>query len=120
MQYVFDWSDEVEAFYASAKNLDFNWSASITPLTEHTLGVRKMYLIREDWLAKLRLVFCRATIESPPSESQIQSFALYLINYQQMNAHNLKGFFSMIDSEAESDARVDFIYFPCYIAMSTK
>ena len=79
-------------------------------------GEAKVLLdIRKSWHQRL----IQLSKGNVTEDGHILAFTEFLLSLQKHSPDHLKGSFSLVpDSDIESDARVDFIYFPSYIAVA--
>ena len=80
-----------------------------------------LYDVAHDWLTKLLLLRFATGTDKAPTPDQIRAFTEYLVSKQRKDTEpDMKVGSWAITTEVrmESDARVDFVYFPTYIAVA--
>lgn len=89
------------------------------PVSEWDSG--RFYAIRRDWYRRLCLLRCGSGSSYFPTTCQVAAFTSYLIEAQRLDLEQ-KGFWGSwtipADTRMPADARMDFAYFPTYIAVA--
>lgn len=96
------------------KEIDYDFPIQDNNIEEH-------YRITDDWLQRLKILRCVYTKSQGINKSNIKEFTQFLISNQRKNTKNstsnVEGSWAIPEEvDMESDARVEFIYFPTYIA----
>lgn len=97
------------------------WGAPLYPFPLAEWKVSQLYAVRRDWYHKLVLLRCGSGSRHAPSASQIEAFASYLVAAQRLDPGlgGMRGSWLIPeDPGMPADARVDFAYFPTYIAVA--
>lgn len=84
-------------------------------------NTEELYRISDDWLQRLKILRCVYTEINSADQNSFAAFTKYLIENQRVQdkAANLNADGSWAipeDVDMESDMRIDFVYFPSYIA----
>ncbi len=91
------------------------------PLQYDNDVIRKMEEIKGEWLENLRVLRCSGGQRSEADEKEMEVFTRFLIGAQrnELGPRNHHGCWALPeDVNIPSDARVDFIYMPTYIALA--
>ncbi|UZE97291.1 hypothetical protein [Alkalimarinus alittae] len=90
------------------------------PLRE--VCIDTMFKIRDNWRAHLIELACGNACSEAPTQAEVANYCRYLLSLQRGRVIKISpGSWGLTEDLAmpSSDARVEFIYFPTYIAVST-
>jgi len=113
----------------SADNNDLNgelerlhWGDTPLQLPLHEVCVDTMFKIRDNWREHLIALACSISCSEAPTQAEVTNYCRYLLAHQRGRVIKMSpGSWGLPENLGmpSSDARVDFIYFPTYIAVST-
>ena len=100
--------------------VDIDYTLPIENLDEGGF-ISQLYKVRDDWLQRLKIV-SESKCHDKKCMEKFLEFTRYLVDHQrfdELEGMNIKGSWCLpMDAEMPSDARVDFMYMPTYIAVA--